>query len=44
MPTYAEYVAYAATKRFQPVKPETFAALIRAGFNPITKTFIPRNI
>jgi hypothetical protein len=39
MPTYAEYLAHARTKGFQPVSQATFDSLIRAGFNPITGAF-----
>lgn len=36
MPTYAEYLAYAASRGFQPMKESTFDSLIACGFNPIT--------
>lgn len=38
-PTYAQYLAHAQAKRFQPVKESTFNALIACGFNPITNNF-----
>lgn len=37
--TYANYLAYAQSKGFQPVKLTTFNALVLAGFNPITNTW-----
>jgi hypothetical protein len=37
--TYANYVAYAKSKGFQPVQLSTFNALVLAGFNPITNTW-----
>jgi hypothetical protein len=36
MPTYTEYLAYAKSKGFQPMREETFYAVIKAGINPIT--------
>lgn len=39
MPTYEQYVAYAASKGFQPVGQKAFNALVAAGFNPVTKTW-----
>jgi len=38
-PTYAQYLAHAQAKGFQPVKESTFNALIACGFNPITNNF-----
>jgi hypothetical protein len=35
MPTYADYLAHAAKKGFQPIGEQAFDALIRAGFDPI---------
>jgi hypothetical protein len=41
--TYANYVAYAQTKGFQPVSVTTFNALVLAGYNPITNTWRGRS-
>ena len=38
MPTYTEYLAYAKSKGFQPMRETTFYAVIKAGINPITYT------
>jgi hypothetical protein len=35
MPTYTEYLAYAKSKGFQPMREETFYAVIKAGINPV---------
>jgi hypothetical protein len=40
MATYAEYLTHAAAKGFQPVGPDTFAALVRAGFDPVKGEWI----
>jgi len=39
MPTYSDYVQYAYRSGFQPFSEQTFAAMLRAGFNPITKVW-----
>ena len=39
MATYEEYVEHAKSKKFQPVKEDTFNSLTKAGFDPITNTF-----
>ena len=41
MPTYSEYVAYAATKGFQPLGETAFNALVAAGVNPVAKRGAP---
>ena len=38
MPTYTEYLAYAKSKGFQPMREATFYAVIKAGINPVTYT------
>ena len=40
MITYQEYLAHAKEHNFQPLSEETFNALLKAGFNPITTTFL----
>ena len=39
MATYEEYLEYAKSKNFQPVKEDTFNSLSKAGFDPIKNTF-----
>lgn len=39
LPTYAQYLAYAKTKRFQPLSEKSFNSLVSAGFNPLTNEF-----
>lgn len=36
MPSYADYVAHAASRGFQPMSESTFNKLVACGFNPIT--------
>ncbi len=40
MPSYRNYLIYASTKGFQPVSLDTFNALLKAKFNPVTNTFV----
>jgi len=37
--TYADYVAHAKSRGFQPLSERAFTALRKAGFNPITNTW-----
>jgi hypothetical protein len=39
MATYEEYLEHAKSKKFQPVKEDTFNSLSKAGFDPIKSTF-----
>ncbi len=39
MATYEEYLEHAKSKKFQPVKEDTFNSLTKAGFDPIKNTF-----
>jgi hypothetical protein len=39
MATYEEYLEHAKSKKFQPVKEDTFNSLSKAGFDPIKNTF-----
>lgn len=41
MPTYAQYVAYAASKGFQPLGEAAFNALVASGYNPVSKDWLP---
>ena len=38
-PTYAEYVAYAKERGFQPLGIRAFVSLLASGFNPISGQF-----
>lgn len=37
--TYANYLAYAKSKGFQPISLHTFNSLVLAGYNPIANTW-----
>ncbi len=43
MATYEEYLEHAKSKKFQPVKEDTFNSLTKAGFDPITNSFEPKS-
>jgi hypothetical protein len=43
MATYEEYLEHAKSKKFQPVKEDTFNSLSKAGFDPIKNSFEKTN-
>jgi hypothetical protein len=43
LPTYEQYINYAIVKGFQPLKPQTFEAMLRIGFDPISNSYVRSN-
>lgn len=42
MPTYSQYLYYAAKQGFQPLSEAAFKSLAKACFNPISNQFVRR--
>jgi len=43
LPTFEQYLNYASIKGFQPLKEQTFEAMLRIGFDPINNSYVRSN-